>query len=275
MGKQDIIERMLPDNDQGLITPKVMRESFAVLDIDSIGATGPKGDKGDLGNTGVTGSTGATGSTGLTGAKGDKGSTGNDSVIPGPTGQKGDTGDTGAKGTTGASGKDSIIPGPIGPRGNIGNTGPKGDTGADSIIPGPAGPAGPDGSDATVDFATQSEVDAGIIDDKSISPKTLAGNNGGIDSGSGYIKFPDGTLICYGNESIVPTPNTPTSKTTNFGYSFNGNPLVTIGVHTGLIGETVKGVSFSNLTKTKMDLVVYRTNSTSTGVNYHAIGRWK
>ncbi len=98
---------------------------------------GPKGDKGDTGDTGADGAKGDTGSKGDTGDTGPQG-------IQGETGAKGDTGDTG-------------------PQGIQGEEGPKGDTGDQ-------GPQGPPG---TVDFATQTEVDGGIIDNKSVSPKTL------------------------------------------------------------------------------------------------------
>ena len=124
-----------------------------------IGATGPKGDKGDTGQTGQTGDTGIQGDQGIQGVKGDDGT----------AGAKGDTGADGLKGDIGSQGIQGIqgIQGEIGLTGDTGSQGPVGPEG-------PEGAIGPAGSDATVTFASQGEVDAGTVTDEVISPSTLA-----------------------------------------------------------------------------------------------------
>ena len=79
----------------------------------------------------------------------------------GPQGPQGPTGATGARGATGATG-------PQGPQGPTGATGARGATGAT----GPQGPQGPQGP---------------------------TGASGVASSGSDYVRFSDGTQICWGS----------------------------------------------------------------------------
>lgn len=163
--------------------------TYAVWNINMLGAAGPKGDTGDPGPTGPTGAegapgsigaTGPTGPTGLTGPIGATGATGPAGVTgpigptgtkgdqglpgaigptgePGPTGPIGPTGLTGSKGDTGPEGPEGVqgVPGvtgpagPAGPTGAVGATGPVGPTGVQGI-PGPAGPTGPTGAAGTL-----------------------------------------------------------------------------------------------------------------------------
>ena len=126
-----------------------------------------QGPKGDTGTAGPQGSIGATGTQGNAGAKGDTGPSGTDGA-DGTQGIKGDTGSDGAKGDPGVPGPrgfkgDSGIVGPVGPIGPQGNTGSQGNV----------GPKGNDGQDATITFATPTEVSEGTVTDKAVAPATL------------------------------------------------------------------------------------------------------
>ena len=114
MSKQSDIEQILPDNITGLITPKILRQSFGILDIDNMGGQGPKGDKGMKGDTG------------LPGAQGSRGHPGQDSTVQGPQGPTGIDGTIGVDGAKGDKGDK----GDIGPKGDKGDDGSGGSAGA-------------------------------------------------------------------------------------------------------------------------------------------------
>ena len=177
------------------------------------GNTGPDGPEGPTGPTGPPGSDGSTGGVGSIGPVGPEGPTGPEGPqgpgggigVQGPEGEKGDKGDKGDDGNDGTSGG-------VGPKGDKGD---KGDA----------------GQDATVEFASQVETDAGVIDNKAISPKTLGAagtmpietgkkgqtvTNDGVRKGSFWTPFvsspnvisEDYTIPAGTNASIVsPTIN--------------------------------------------------------------------
>ena len=174
---------------------------------------GPQGLQGVQGLKGTAGEDGTDGGQGVRGPSGDRGQKGEQGG-PGATGPKGpigpdgrsayqvavDDGYTGTEtewitsligetGPIGLTGADSVVPGPTGLTGSIGLTGPMGPKGD-------VGLTGSDGLDATVEFASQIEVDAGKLNNKSISPKTgkkaYLSRNGGVIDGTLDIK---GTLL--------------------------------------------------------------------------------
>ena len=98
----------------------------------------------------------------------------------------------------------------------------------------------------------------------------------GIDSsGTGWIRFSDGTQVCYGTFS--------NDRTTNFPKAFNAPPSVTVSA-VGYNSDTYSGIggvaSLDNryvsaeyfvgcLTKTYVSSFRYSSG------NYIAVGRWK
>lgn len=105
-----------------------------------------------------------------------------------------------------------------------------------------------------------------------------------IASGVGYIKYNDGTLICYGNSTITP------SETRNAGglTYYSGSMLITLPetfVDTNYIVTT--NVYLANMNRfcnsyavqtSESTLTLYLTNTTQNegrAVNYIAIGKWK
>ena len=169
------------------------------------GATGPQGPAGTDGIDGLQGiqgpegpqgPQGQTGQTGATGPKGDRGKSAYEvAVDDGFTGTETEwltslVGPEGPEGPQGIQG----IQGIQGPDGAKGDTGPQGATGPQ----GPIGPEGPAGQDATVNFASQTEVNEGLIDNKVVSPKTLENSIKWSEGGNGGLK----NYIINGNFNI-------------------------------------------------------------------------
>lgn len=188
-----------------------------------------KGDKGDPGPQGVPGLQG------IQGPKGDKGDTG-------PQGAQGPKGDPGPQGAQG-------IQGPKGATGATGATGPRGATGAT----GPQGPQGPRG-------ATGPQGPAG--------PIGPAGASAVATSGAKWVRFSDGTQICWGSRTGYSS-----NPTIQFPVAF-ANIDYAIGA---IKGENAGdgGMSVSRRTTTSFTPGIDGTSYMNHGLDYIAIGRWK
>lgn len=190
------------------------------------GDKGDKGDTGPQGPQGIQGKTGATGATGPQGLKGDKGDTG----ATGPQGPKGNPGATGATG-------------PQGPKGNTGATGPQGPQGIQGKTgaTGATGPTGPRGA---------------------TGPQGPAGTSAVASSGSNWVRFSDGTQICWG----ISTASTGAS------FHYRGNwPVAFANTSYFVFNEntkTDKAVKPTEKATTYCDMETYWTKIA-------AIGRWK
>lgn len=164
--------------------------------------------------------------------KGDKGDPGPQGV-PGPKGiqgPKGDKGDTGPQGPQGIQG----------PRGATGATGPQGPQGPRGAT-GPQGPAGP------------------------IGP---AGASAVATSGAKWVRFSDGTQICWGSRTGYSS-----NPTIQFPVAF-ANIDYAIGA---IKGENAGdgGMSVSRRTTTSFTPGIDGTSYMNHGLDYIAIGRWK
>lgn len=188
-----------------------------------------KGDKGDPGPQGVPGLQG------IQGPKGDKGDTG-------PQGAQGPKGDPGPQGAQG-------IQGPKGATGATGATGPRGATGAT----GPQGPQGPRG-------ATGPQGPAG--------PIGPAGASAVATSGAKWVRFSDGTQICWGSRTGYSS-----NPTIQFPVAF-ANIDYAIGA---IKGENAGdgGMSVSRRTTTSFTPGIDGTSYMNHGLDYIAVGRWK
>ncbi len=172
MGPQGHTGPIGPQGDTGPVGPQ-----------GDTGLMGPQGHTGPIGPQGDTGPAGPQGDTGLMGPQGDTGMIGPQGHT-GPAGPQGDTGFMGPQGHTG----------PIGPQGDTGPIGPQGDTGPTGPVAGSdkqvvyndAGSAG--GSNIHYDKATD-KVGIGVS-----NPSEKLTVDGTIESLSGGVKFPDGTL---------------------------------------------------------------------------------
>lgn len=98
----------------------------------------------------------------------------------------------------------------------------------------------------------------------------------GIDSsGTGWIRFSDGTQVCYGTFS--------NDRTTNFPKAFNASPSVTVSA-VGYDSDTYNGVGgVASLNDRDVSAEYFRGGLTKTYMtsfeyssgNYIAVGRWK
>ena len=167
--------------------------------------------------------------------KGDKGD-------PGPQGAQGPKGDTGPQGAQG-------IQGPKGATGATGATGPRGATGAT----GPQGPQGPRG-------ATGPQGPAGPIGPAGVSAVAT--------SGAKWVRFSDGTQICWGSRTGYSS-----NPTIQFPVAF-ANIDYAIGA---IKGENAGdgGMSVSRRTTTSFTPGIDGTSYMNHGLDYIAIGRWK
>jgi hypothetical protein len=82
-------------------------------------------------------------------------------------------------------------------------------------------------------------------------------------------------LICWGTVSITPVVDTPTSVAVTFPVTYTVSPSITVSASTTVPGSEVKEVSFANPSTTGMDIYLYRSTATTTGVRWQAIGWWK
>ena len=80
-------------------------------------------------------------------------------------------------------------------------------------------------------------------------------------------------LVCWGETSITPTEaNTPTLKQVNFPKAFKSPPAAVVTPLSTVPGTKVTGVGVSSKTIDYMSLVVTRTNTTATTIEWIAIG---
>ena len=99
----------------------------------------------------------------------------------------------------------------------------------------------------------------------------------GSNANGSYTKFSDGTMECRHRVNITPVANAPSFVQWDFPEPFlsGQTPNVQCTAVSSLIGSAVLGVSSSSSNNTKSDIYIYRTNTTTTGVDVVARGRWK
>ena len=233
----------------------------------------PKGD------TGATGPKGDTGATGPQGQKGDTGATG-------PQGQKGDTGAAAGFGTptcsttTGNAGTNASVSvsasGPNTakvfnfkftiPRGNTGAQGAKGDTGATGAT-GPKGDKGDTG-------ATGPQGPSGIS------------SSGGSASTGYWIKYSDGTMVCYKHIDTSTSFSAQGSLYISGWISLGNFPQTFTSLQSLVVdainpwGETYYAwttsvVGSSKSSAGKVAIVCTKSAGGLCGLRYIAMGRWK
>lgn len=170
--------------------------------------------------------------------------------VEGPVGDKGPVGPAGDAAT--GDGNTPGAKGPTGDKGPVGDMGPKGDTGAAGAT-GPQGPAGDQGPAG----ATGSQGPTGI--QGPTGPQGPAGQPQGVTFRMGFV-------------DINPRDSDPTSADVSFNPPF-AQPPVLIACASSTVPGTVKAVGVSTGPSVSGGTVwVYRTNTTSTRVNWIAIG---
>lgn len=76
-----------------------------------------------------------------------------------------------------------------------------------------------------------------------------------------------------GTVTITPVANTPTSQVITFPVAFSSTPTVVTAALTAFPGSSIKETSAVNVTLTQATIVVYRTSTSPTTVNWIALGR--
>lgn len=106
------------------------------------------------------------------------------------------------------------------------------------------------------------------------------------NSGTGYCKMPDGTLIVYGQNAISPRSETGTQRGSLYQYvcdtnitfpqSFIADPYVCVTKLNGTSGM-IGWVSNSRTALTGVDFFCFGSpiDNASFIINWFAIGRWK
>lgn len=160
---------------------------------------------------------------------------------------KGDKGDTGPKGDAGAQG-------PTGPKGDTGATGPKGDKG-DTGPKGDTGATGPRGAIGAT------------------GPQGPAGTSAVASSGTGWVRFSDGTQMCWGSSTM----KYGDSVSITFPQAFKSTPSVTA---TYTEGDDMNICYSATRTATAATFHKYKISGSSVvGATYAfcwtAVGRWK
>ena len=133
-----------------------------------------------------------------------------------------------------------------------------------------------------IKISTTAQVGAGIDNTTAVSPAKLIDvlkNTYGINkSGLGYVRFADGTQICYGNGTISTINVSTTSATLNvFPLAFFGIPVVNV-VHLGSDPTAGSNVIIDSVAGGHNELTGWKGRTTYPSniiCRYIAIGRWK
>ena len=123
-----------------------------------------------------------------------------------------------------------------------------------------------------------------LVDDTLTTDEEFNVSNSGILFGTGYIKYPDGTLICYGSVAQQTTDTQMGTSgiyrnsvlvTTTFAIAFTNAPTLSLAGATTVNQYCWVG-PLGVITTTGFGLTIMSTGSTGQlSPHYHAIGRWK
>jgi hypothetical protein len=94
----------------------------------------------------------------------------------------------------------------------------------------------------------------------------------GSNANGDYVRFADGTQICWNNETVTPEANTYTFYTWTFPAEFSVTPSITVSANSA--STAVVNTQFSAPSATSARIGINRTNTTNTTLSSQAIGRW-
>ena len=105
-----------------------------------------------------------------------------------------------------------------------------------------------------------------------------------VESGDGYIKYSDGTMICYGTSDITAQITNPWGSgyygnvkvNPTFAKTFISPPTISATIRTTGNLAIVAGMSTSTTKITAIFLITFASQSSYTGkLDWVAIGKWK
>lgn len=105
-----------------------------------------------------------------------------------------------------------------------------------------------------------------------------------VKSGDGYLKYNDGTLICYGTSDITAQVTNPwgssyygnVKNNPTFAQEFISPPTINANIRTTGNLALVAGISTSTKKITAVFLITFASQSAYTGkLDWIAVGKWK
>ena len=106
-----------------------------------------------------------------------------------------------------------------------------------------------------------------------------------IESGEGYIKFGDGTMLCYGNIEFNIGTMTQRSQfwqyqntdlSINFAKQFISKPTISGTIVAGNYASLLYVIDCTNEKITQLNvLTLADASNQKTNINYFAVGKWK
>lgn len=124
--------------------------------------------------------------------------------------------------------------------------------------------------DLVASLLTKSDVGLGNVD----NVRQYSANNPPNESGAGYCKMPDGTLLCWGSAPITRNAGVNTVQVT-FPKTFAANPNVFLSYPTGRPELWPCSAYGANPTSATLTLYTESGASGDATIYYMAVGRWK
>lgn len=96
----------------------------------------------------------------------------------------------------------------------------------------------------------------------------------GSNANGNFVRYADGTQICFVNNVTAPVANTLTSSSHSWPAVFSVSPMLGCAPNSSVIGTTLTAMTARAATTTGYTQTILRSNTTSTALNVIAIGRW-
>jgi hypothetical protein len=96
----------------------------------------------------------------------------------------------------------------------------------------------------------------------------------GSNANGEFVKYADGTMICFVKNETTPVANTLTSSTHTWPVAFVAAPILSCAVDSAVYGTTITAMTARAATTTGYTQTILRSNTVITGLSVIAIGRW-
>lgn len=107
-----------------------------------------------------------------------------------------------------------------------------------------------------------------------VSWNVVGAPQSGSNENGEWVRFPDGTQICWGRVSISPTPNVASEGTWVFPATFAFPPEVQATTYAAPLVLTRPAMLSGLASVSSVTINIVRSNSTITSNSVKAIGRW-
>jgi hypothetical protein len=96
----------------------------------------------------------------------------------------------------------------------------------------------------------------------------------GSNANGRFVKYADGTQICFVRNSTTPVANTLTSSSHSWPANFSADPRLSCACDSTVYGTTVTAMTARSASTTGYTQTVLRSNTTTTILDVVAVGRW-